>query len=196
MKFIQTHALKLVQIVHLQIRMSCSSWHLGDILGVLKGKLTKFSTVSTISRLPTCPTWIKPVRTANFILIFRIGTDGFIIPTGRTTEPEPPVTVVSAAAPAEAAAACCRWPEAGCRSERDTSTGIVTAASLDISRQSGELLMSPQQETQSMLWSVQNRKKKQNNQPSENKKRQKRSTPLDKNVFRTSTWAVMSVPVG
>lgn len=168
---------------------------LGDILGVLKGKLTKFSTVSTISRLPTCPTWIRPVRTANFVLIFRIGTDGFIIPTGRTTEPEPHVTVVSAAAPAEAAAACCRWPEAGCRSERDTSTGIVTAASLDISRQIGQLLMfTPARNSVNAL--KRPKQKKQNNQPSENNKRQKRSTPLDKIVFRTSTCAVMSVPVG
>lgn len=180
MKFIQTHVLKLVQIVHLPIRMLCSSWHLGDILAVLKGKLTKFRTVSTISRLPTCPTWIRPVRTANFILIFRIGTDGFIIPIGRTTEPEPHVTVVSAAAPAEAAAACCRWPEAGCRSERDTSTGIVNAASLDISRQSGQLLMppAPPPARNSVNALKRPKQKKQNNQPSENNKRQERSTPV------------------
>lgn len=36
MKFIQTHGLKLVQIVHLQIRMSCSSWHSGWHSGCLK----------------------------------------------------------------------------------------------------------------------------------------------------------------
>lgn len=51
--------------------------------------LTRFSTVSTMSRLLTSPTWMSPMRTANFIRILRIGTDGLIIPAGSTTDPEP-----------------------------------------------------------------------------------------------------------
>ena len=101
--------------------------------------LTKFSTVSTISRLLTSPTWISPMRTANFILIFRIGTDGLIIPAGRTTEPEPDIIIVSPAAAAETAAACCLWPGGGCRSESDTEPGIVTGLSLVMSTQTGRL---------------------------------------------------------
>ena len=94
--------------------------------------LTKFNTVSTISRLLTSPTWISPTSTANFILIFRIGTAGLIIPAGRTTEPEPDIIIVSPAA-AETAAACCPWPAGGLRSESDSEPGIVTGLSLVIS---------------------------------------------------------------
>ncbi|RLW08206.1 hypothetical protein DV515_00003175, partial [Chloebia gouldiae] len=50
---------------------------------------SRFSTVSTMSRLLTSPTWMSPMRTANFIRILRIGTDGLIIPAGSTTDPEP-----------------------------------------------------------------------------------------------------------
>lgn len=53
------------------------------------GPLTRFSTVSTMSRLLTSPTWMSPMRTANFIRMLRIGTDGLIIPAGSTTDPEP-----------------------------------------------------------------------------------------------------------
>lgn len=79
------------------------------------------------------------MRTANFILIFRIGTDGLIIPAGRTTEPEPDIIIVSPAAAAETAAACCLWLGGGCRSESDTEPGIVTGLSLVMSTQTGRL---------------------------------------------------------
>ena len=95
----------------------------------IKRWLTRFSTVSTISRLLTSPTWISPIRTANFILIFRIGTDGLIIPVGRSTGPEPDIITASP----ETAAARCPWPGGGCRCESDTEPGIVTGLSLVIS---------------------------------------------------------------
>lgn len=47
------------------------------------------STVSTMSLLLTSPTCMSPIRTANFIRMLRIGTEGLIIPAGSTTEPEP-----------------------------------------------------------------------------------------------------------
>lgn len=53
-------------------------------------ELTRFSTVSTMSRLLTSPTCMSPIRTANFILILRMGTDGLMTPPGSTMEPEPP----------------------------------------------------------------------------------------------------------
>lgn len=82
-----------------------------------------------MSRLVTSPTWISPMRTANFILIFRIGTDGLIIPAGSTTEPEADIIIVSP----ETAAVCCPWPGGGCRSESDIEPGIATGLSLVIS---------------------------------------------------------------
>nr|KAG8540374.1 hypothetical protein GDO81_019424 [Engystomops pustulosus] len=33
---------------------------------------------------------MRPIRTANFILILRMGTDGLMTPPGSTMEPEPP----------------------------------------------------------------------------------------------------------
>lgn len=51
--------------------------------------LTRLSTVSTMSRLLTSPTCMSPMRTANFIRMLRIGTEGLIIPAGSTTGPEP-----------------------------------------------------------------------------------------------------------
>lgn len=57
--------------------------------GAGRRPLTRFSTVSTMSRLLTSPTWMSPMRTANFIRMLRIGTDGLIIPAGSTTEPAP-----------------------------------------------------------------------------------------------------------
>lgn len=72
--------------------------------------LTRFSTVSTMSRLLTSPTSISPTTTANFILIFRIGTDGSMVPAGKTIEPEPAIIIIitggSPAAEAPAAASC------------------------------------------------------------------------------------------
>lgn len=50
--------------------------------------LTRFSTVSTMSRLLTSPTWMSPIKTANFMRMLRMGTDGLIIPAGSTTDPE------------------------------------------------------------------------------------------------------------
>lgn len=84
-----------------------------------------------MSRWLTSPTWISPTRTANFILIFRIGSDGLMSPVGRTTEPAPDIIAVSAGR-AETAAACCPWPGGGRRFE-----SIVTGLSLVISSLTG-----------------------------------------------------------
>ena len=94
--------------------------------------LTRFRTVSTMSLLLTSPTWIRPMRTANFILIFRIGTEGLITPAGRTIEPAPDTIISPVTAPV---AACCPWPEGGSRSESKTEPGTETGFSLDISSQ-------------------------------------------------------------
>lgn len=72
-------------------------------------QLTRLSTVSTMSRLLTSPTWIRPTNTANFIWIFLIGTAGLITPAGRTIEPAAdtilsPVVAVAVVVTAAAAA--------------------------------------------------------------------------------------------
>ncbi len=97
--------------------------------------LTRFKTVSTISLLLTSPTWIKPMSTANFIWIFRIGTEGFITPAGRTTAPDPD-TIMSPVT--EPVTTCCPEPAAAggvgaTRSVSEAEPGDKTGFSLDIS---------------------------------------------------------------
>lgn len=98
--------------------------------------LTRFKTVSTISLLLTSPTWIKPMSTANFILIFRIGTEGFITPAGRTTAPDPD-TIMSPVT--EPVTTCCPEPGGAAggggasRSVSEAEPGAKTGFSLDIS---------------------------------------------------------------
>lgn len=98
--------------------------------------LTRFKTVSTISLLLTSPTWIKPISTANFILIFRIGTEGFITPAGRTTAPDPD-TIMSPVT--EPVTTCCPEPGGAAggggasRSVSEAEPGAKTGFSLDIS---------------------------------------------------------------
>ncbi|KAL1266452.1 hypothetical protein QQF64_002127 [Cirrhinus molitorella] len=91
-----------------------------------------------MSLLLTSPTWIKPMSTANFILIFRIGTEGFITPAGRTTAPDPD-TIMSPVT--EPVTTCCPEPggaaaAGGVRASRSVSEaepGGKTGFSLDIS---------------------------------------------------------------
>lgn len=92
--------------------------------------LTRFSTVSTMSRLLTSPTWMSPMRTANFIRILRIGTDGLIIPAGSTTDPEPdalssPITATLLPLPPPPPPAPTEMSPAGCGSGPDTGFSLA-----------------------------------------------------------------------
>lgn len=95
-----------------------------------------------MSLLLTSPTWIKPMSTANFILIFRIGTEGFITPAGRTTAPDPdtimspvtePVTTCCPEPGGAAAVAAAGGGVGASRSVSEAEPGAKTGFSLDIS---------------------------------------------------------------
>lgn len=84
-----------------------------------------------MSLLLTSPTWIKPMSTANFILIFRIGTEGFITPAGRTTAPDPDTIISPVTDPVKT---CCPEPGGGgaSRSVSEAEPGGKTGFSLGI----------------------------------------------------------------
>lgn len=85
-------------------RAPCSAWAGEAWPGKAVAALTRFKTVSTMSRLLTSPTWMSPIKTANFMRMLRMGTVGLIIPAGSTTDPEldarsSPITAAAAAEP-------------------------------------------------------------------------------------------------
>ncbi len=112
--------------------------------------LTRFNTVSTISLLLTSPTWMRPVRTANFVLIFRIGTEGFITPAGSTTDPEQDIIIIMSPVPEPAASPCCLWPGRGA-----LSPGVATGWTLAMSYQPRCLKTALYHQVPKVFWSNQ-----------------------------------------
>lgn len=124
-------------------------------------------------------------------MIFRIGTDGFIIPAGRTTEPDPDIITVSPAA-AETAAACCPWPGGGCRSESDSEPGIVTGLPLVISSQSGSFSGAVTLYLCNILNHCSGASRKKNEINTREKKQKKQNTKKEITLFQWNPlWGVL-----